>query len=331
MRPLVVLAMVAASAFAPAAGLRSQPAAAQAGRDAAVPFKVGERLTYDVTWSTFLVAGAAYATVAARLDDQGGPAYHLIADGRPIPLLQRLYNVYYKMESMLDTVTLLPHRMSMLSEEKAGRRLAATRFDRPARKAFFELDDAGTPLKSEFDVPPQVQDGLSAVYVLRAMNFKAGDKISLPITDDGTMYTVQADPVALEQVRVPLGTMEAWRVNVTVLDAAGQPAIGDAAVWYSTDARRLPIKLQGRLPVGHFVLLSCEEARSARPLKIMLNGDPYDVPGPLTIADLLARLDIDSRRVAVERNLVVLKRALFDTTEVSDGDQIEIVNFVGGG
>jgi thiamine biosynthesis protein ThiS len=66
-------------------------------------------------------------------------------------------------------------------------------------------------------------------------------------------------------------------------------------------------------------------------VKILLNGDPYDVAGPLTIAGLLARLDIDSRRVAVERNLVVLKRALFDTTEVSDGDQIEIVNFVGGG
>ena len=66
-------------------------------------------------------------------------------------------------------------------------------------------------------------------------------------------------------------------------------------------------------------------------MKIVLNGDPYDVPGPVTIAGLLERLDIDSRRVAVERNLVVLKRALFETTEVSDGDQIEIVNFVGGG
>jgi thiamine biosynthesis protein ThiS len=66
-------------------------------------------------------------------------------------------------------------------------------------------------------------------------------------------------------------------------------------------------------------------------VKILLNGDPYDVPAPVTIAGLLARLEIDSRRVAVERNLVVLKRALFETTEVSDGDQIEIVNFVGGG
>ena len=66
-------------------------------------------------------------------------------------------------------------------------------------------------------------------------------------------------------------------------------------------------------------------------MKILLNGDPFDVAGPLTIAELLQRLDVDARRVAVERNLVVLKRALFETTEVTEGDQIEIVNFVGGG
>ena len=227
----MVLAMVAASALAPSMGLRAQSSAAAPGRDAAVPFKVGERLTYDVTWSTFLVAGTAYATVAARQDGGGGPAYQIVADGRPVPLLQRLYNIYYKMESMLDTVTLLPQRMSLYSEERTGKRLANTRFDRPKQKAFFELDDAGTPLKSELDVPAQVQDGLSAVYVLRAMNFKAGDRISMPVTDDGNVYTVQADPVAVEQVRVPLGSMDAWRVNVSVVDAAGQPAISDAAVW----------------------------------------------------------------------------------------------------
>jgi thiamine biosynthesis protein ThiS len=66
-------------------------------------------------------------------------------------------------------------------------------------------------------------------------------------------------------------------------------------------------------------------------LKITLNGDPFEIAERLTIAALLARLEIDPRRVAVEHNLVVLKRALFETTEVGDGDQVEIVNFVGGG
>ena len=66
-------------------------------------------------------------------------------------------------------------------------------------------------------------------------------------------------------------------------------------------------------------------------MKILLNGEPFELRGPLSISALLARLEIDPRRVAVEHNLVVLKRTSFDTTAVNEGDQVEIVNFVGGG
>ena len=66
-------------------------------------------------------------------------------------------------------------------------------------------------------------------------------------------------------------------------------------------------------------------------LRITLNGDPHEVAGPLTVADLLAQLEIDARRVAVEHNLVVLKRDVLASTAVQDGDEVEIVNFVGGG
>jgi sulfur carrier protein len=64
---------------------------------------------------------------------------------------------------------------------------------------------------------------------------------------------------------------------------------------------------------------------------ITLNGEPHNLDGPLTVTQLLASLDVDARRVAVELNLVVLKRAAFETTIVRDGDEVEIVNFVGGG
>ncbi len=66
-------------------------------------------------------------------------------------------------------------------------------------------------------------------------------------------------------------------------------------------------------------------------MTITLNGDPYEVDGPITISGLLARLNIDARRVAVEHNLLVLKRTAFEATILSQGDQVEIVNFVGGG
>ena len=66
-------------------------------------------------------------------------------------------------------------------------------------------------------------------------------------------------------------------------------------------------------------------------MQITLNGDTHEVAGPLTVSELLARLEIDGRRVAVEHNLVVLKRDAFDRTAVREGDEVEIVNFVGGG
>lgn len=66
-------------------------------------------------------------------------------------------------------------------------------------------------------------------------------------------------------------------------------------------------------------------------MTIKLNGDPYELAAPLTISDLLTRLDIDPRRVAVERNFLVVKRAAYGSTQVVEGDEIEIVNFVGGG
>lgn len=66
-------------------------------------------------------------------------------------------------------------------------------------------------------------------------------------------------------------------------------------------------------------------------MTITLNGDPHEIGGPLTVSALLAQLEIDPRRVAVEYNLVVLKRAAFDQTTIKAGDEIEIVNFVGGG
>jgi len=66
-------------------------------------------------------------------------------------------------------------------------------------------------------------------------------------------------------------------------------------------------------------------------LRITLNGDPYELAEPSTIADLLATLDIDPRGVAVEHNLNIVKRDGFASTVVQSNDQVEIVNFVGGG
>jgi len=66
-------------------------------------------------------------------------------------------------------------------------------------------------------------------------------------------------------------------------------------------------------------------------LTIRVNGEARDLADPVSISALLAALDIDPRRVAVEHNLVVVRREAYDSTLIADGDEVEIVNFVGGG
>jgi thiamine biosynthesis protein ThiS len=66
-------------------------------------------------------------------------------------------------------------------------------------------------------------------------------------------------------------------------------------------------------------------------LTIRLNGEPFELPGPDSISALLAELNIDPRIVAVEHNIVVVKRQRYESTMIGEGDEIEIVRFVGGG
>lgn len=66
-------------------------------------------------------------------------------------------------------------------------------------------------------------------------------------------------------------------------------------------------------------------------MQITLNGERHDVEAPLSVLSLLQELGLDVGRVAVEVNRCILKRKDFDAVELSQGDRIEVVTFVGGG
>ena len=220
----------------------------------AVPFAVGETLTYDVSWSTFLTAGSAVTTVKEKKPSFNSTAYYIVADGRTTPLLSKLYPLYYKLDTLIDSATLLPQRGSSYSEEGKRHRLRTTQFDRKANKVFFEYK-ADTTAKADFATSPVTQDALSAIYVLRAIPVKTGDRMTMPVSDNGINYKVQFDMAAVEQVKTPLGDRAAWKVRLTVFDDKNKPVGRNVAIWLSDDARRLPVKLQADLPVGNFNLL----------------------------------------------------------------------------
>lgn len=66
-------------------------------------------------------------------------------------------------------------------------------------------------------------------------------------------------------------------------------------------------------------------------MRIVVNSEPQTIDGPASVADLLTALQIDARRVAVERNRRIVRRAQFAETALAEGDVLEIVTLVGGG
>ncbi|HET7606860.1 MAG TPA: sulfur carrier protein ThiS [Sphingomicrobium sp.] len=66
-------------------------------------------------------------------------------------------------------------------------------------------------------------------------------------------------------------------------------------------------------------------------LSVRVNGEHRHVPGGTSVAEMVSLLGLDPLRVAVERNLEVIPRSTLCEVRVEDGDDYEIVHFVGGG
>jgi thiamine biosynthesis protein ThiS len=66
-------------------------------------------------------------------------------------------------------------------------------------------------------------------------------------------------------------------------------------------------------------------------MKLNLNGQDREFTSIATISDLLGQLNLKPDRVAVELNRELIPRERWVTTQLSDGDKLEIVHFVGGG
>ena len=66
-------------------------------------------------------------------------------------------------------------------------------------------------------------------------------------------------------------------------------------------------------------------------MRVQVNGEIREVPDEFTLGQLVSQLSLAPERVAIELNREVVRRAAWPETQVREGDQVEIVHFVGGG
>lgn len=229
------------------------PVLPAAGTDpSSLPFRPGERLTYNVTWSVFQAG-----EVAALLEESGtAPGdYQIVTTAQSHGIVSKLYTLNDEYRSLLDPQTMCSGGISKHVVE--GRRRKQTRIVFDSSRGLAVLDERNLaktsepPKHDEHPIPACVQDVVSAFYYLRTQPMHVGDRIDVPVNDGSKTTHVTVEVQAREQIETPIGTRYAFRVEPAVFGPGSvYKRKGRMLIWFSDDKQRLPLRIKAMLSVG---------------------------------------------------------------------------------
>lgn len=215
------------------------------------PFTPGEMLTYDVTWTVFR-AGEVTATVRTKSEGTRD-AYEVTATARSEGFVSLLFDVDNVFRATSSPQTLCSESIDKKVSE--GRRHKDTHivFDYTRKLALLDeldLNQPAAPAKhAESDIPPCVEDVITAFYYLRRQPLEVGHTVELPLNDGSKTQRVVVEVQAREKVQTPMGTFDALRVEPRVFNGLLKRK-GRMLVWFSADERQLPLRIKAMISAG---------------------------------------------------------------------------------
>src|SRR5581483_3156590 len=216
-----------------------------------IPYTPGETLTYDVSWSVF-PAGQVTATLT-KTREGGRDELLALTTARSQGFVSLLFTVQDEFRSFFDPDSNCSRRISKKINEGRRHKETAIVFDSQRRLAVLDERDLtkprDPPKHAENDIPPCVQDVVSAFYFLRRQPLEVGRQVHIPINDGAKTYDVVVEVQAREKVQTPLGTLDAFRVEPRVFGGLYKRK-GRMLIWLSDDKQRLPLRIKAMISVG---------------------------------------------------------------------------------
>lgn len=213
-------------------------AAAFVAASPAVPlFNQGETLDYNLAWLR-ITGGTARMTIAP----QDGDRYRITSVARSSSGFSRIFRVHDQIETIVareDFSTLrytkrLDEEGDQMHEVTTVEGGVATRVRRKVKKVA---------------VPRPVFDPISVIFLLRTFDLSPGKTYELTLVADGKVYNVHARVVRREVVQTPAGKFNTIMVDPR-MESGGVERAEKLQIWYSDDARRLPVRIRSDVKFG---------------------------------------------------------------------------------
>jgi len=215
---------------------------------AELPFPIGEKLTYTISWNGIPVA---YSTSTVEMD---------VVDGREVLAFRmrtRTYSFFNPVfevddlhESLIDPKTFLPIRHTKNIKEGRYRCHEVTTFDFPKGKAYYEHRLNGK--KKSYDIEPDTRDLISFMYFMRSESLGENQKPSYRLMADEKIYDLILHTEKVEKINLP--EYEEKIPSLKMVPEAMFDGLfvrkGKATVWVSRDSRRLLTFAKIKVPFG---------------------------------------------------------------------------------
>ncbi|KUG24688.1 hypothetical protein ASZ90_005489 [hydrocarbon metagenome] len=207
-------------------------------------FCEGEKLTFDVKYG-FVTAGIAEMAIQNTRTLAGRDVYHVTFRVNTVPAFDPFFIVRDRYETFLDVEGLFPWRFEQHIREGKYTKDFSAFFD---QRRGFAKTTGGT-----FEIPPNVNDILSAFYITRTFDFsdmKPGDRFHLENFYNDKVYPLDVIYLGKERITVEAGTFDCIIVEPLVVEGGLFKNEGNIIVWLSDDELKIPVKVKTKVIIG---------------------------------------------------------------------------------
>jgi hypothetical protein len=208
-----------------------------------VPFTAGETLVYTLMWLKIEGGEMTLATTRETTPD-GVPVHRIALTAESNEYVSKFYPVRDRYETWVDARDFQP-----------------LRFEKHAREGRYESDEVeefdlakglATWRASKTPLPSRVTDLISCFYYMRAQPLVVGKPIELEMYSRGKVYKIAATVLGKERVETEAGTFDTFKVQPAMREneSAEDRNKGKLFLWFSDDARRLPVQVRTIMPIG---------------------------------------------------------------------------------
>jgi hypothetical protein len=207
-------------------------------------FSAGETLDFELTWLS-ITGGGMRMTIGVVPNDPGH--FRITSVAKTNPSFSFLVNTRDQVTSIVNRDDFSTIRYEKHLKEHGKSKDDTTTVDE-ARRIATRQRPTKTP--QNVAVPKPVFDPLSLVYHLRMLNLQPGTVQRFTVYADGKVYTLEANVARTETIGTPAGTFHTVVVQPKMLAGSIFKDEGEMTVWFTDDARHIPVRIRSELKVG---------------------------------------------------------------------------------